>query len=96
MRNKCWSGYQRNNRSSLSIPKKMNCSSSNSKVKRNKGMRHRFMPIIGRALTREEYTFARGKYQEEVAAYRGGSASSKSGLPLSQVSDCAKKLDGSD
>ncbi len=33
-------------------------------------------------LTREEYTFARGKYQEEVAALQGGSASSKSGLPL--------------
>lgn len=48
MRNKCWSGYQRNNRSSLPIPKKMNCSSSNSKLSGNKGMRHRFMPIIGR------------------------------------------------
>lgn len=33
-------------------------------------------------LTREEYTFARGKYQEEVAALQGGSASSKSGLTL--------------
>lgn len=30
------------------IPKKMNCSSSNSKLSGNKGMRHRFMPIIGR------------------------------------------------
>ena len=42
-------------------------------------------------LTREEYTFARGKYQEEVAALQGRISQLQERLNLtSQVSDCAK------
>ena len=42
-------------------------------------------------LTREEYTFARGKYQEEVAALQGRISQLQERLTLtSQVSDCAK------
>ena len=42
-------------------------------------------------LTREEYTFARGKYQEEVAALQGRLSQLQERLTLtSQVSDCAK------
>lgn len=42
-------------------------------------------------LTREEYTFARGKYQEEVAALQGRISQLQEWLTLtSQVSDCAK------
>mgnify|MGYP006070600461 FL=1 len=42
-------------------------------------------------LTREEYTFDRGKYQEEVAALQGRISQLQERLTLtSQVSDCAK------
>ena len=42
-------------------------------------------------LTREEYTFASGKYQEEVAALQGRISQLQERLTLtSQVSDCAK------
>lgn len=42
-------------------------------------------------LTREEYTFARGKYQEEVVALQGRISQLQERLTLtSQVSDCAK------
>ena len=42
-------------------------------------------------LTRGEYTFARGKYQEEVAALQGRISQLQERLTLtSQVSDCAK------